>query len=420
LTTVFTATEQPSLKKLISRAGWRQHPDRTKHPGADATRLASVIFKPQTENFPMTFFTSKTILVTGGCGTVGREIVRQLLAHEPKEIRVVDTNESEIFFLEQELQEYRRKHPESDVASLCQIGDIRDADKLQLMCSGVDIVLHTAALKHVILCERAPFDAVQTNIMGVKNVIQAALANDVERVIFTSSDKAVNPTNVMGTSKLMGERLITAANSLKMGRRTIFSSTRFGNVLGSRGSVIPIFARQIEQGGPVTLTDRRMTRFIMTLEESCRLVLAAAEKARGGEVFVTKMPVIRIADLAQVMIEELAPQQGIAPEEMEVTEIGSKPGEKLYEELMSDEETRRTIELEEMFAVLPAFRSVYEDIAYDYPDLINAIVTAPYVSTENNAMSVAELRRFCEHHSILGEYSRTTIPFRPALRKRAA
>jgi FlaA1/EpsC-like NDP-sugar epimerase len=368
----------------------------------------------------MTFFTSKTILVTGGCGTVGREIVRQLLAHEPKEIRVVDTNESEIFFLEQELQEYRRNHPESDVASLCQIGDIRDADKLQLMCSGVDIVLHTAALKHVILCERAPFDAVQTNIMGVKNVIQAALANDVERVIFTSSDKAVNPTNVMGTSKLMGERLITAANSLKMGRRTIFSSTRFGNVLGSRGSVIPIFARQIEQGGPVTLTDRRMTRFIMTLEESCRLVLAAAEKARGGEVFVTKMPVIRIADLAQVMIEELAPQQGIAPEEMEVTEIGSKPGEKLYEELMSDEETRRTIELEEMFAVLPAFRSVYEDIAYDYPDLINAVVTDPYVSTEDNSMSVTELRSFCERHSILGEYSRSTIPFRPALRKRAA
>jgi FlaA1/EpsC-like NDP-sugar epimerase len=184
--------------------------------------------------------------------------------------------------------------------------------------------------------------------------------------------------------------------------------------------VIPIFARQIEQGGPVTLTDRRMTRFIMTLEESCRLVLAAAEKARGGEVFVTKMPVIRIADLAQVMIEELAPQQGIAPEEMEVTEIGSKPGEKLYEELMSDEETRRTIELEEMFAVLPAFRSVYEDIAYDYPDLINAVVTDPYVSTEDNAMSIAELRSFCERHSILGEYSRATIPFRPALRKRAA
>ncbi|MFN9718090.1 MAG: polysaccharide biosynthesis protein [Planctomycetota bacterium] len=369
----------------------------------------------------MTFFTNKTILVTGGCGTVGREIVRQLLDHAPKELRVVDTNESEIFFLEQELQDYRRRNPSSKVSSLCQIGDIRDADKLNMMCSGVDIVLHTAALKHVILCERAPFDAVQTNIMGVKNVIQAALANDVERVIFTSSDKAVNPTNVMGTTKLMGERLITAANSLKMNRRTIFSSTRFGNVLGSRGSVIPIFARQIENGGPVTLTDRRMTRFIMTLEESCRLVLSAAEKARGGEVFVTKMPVIQIADLARVMIDELAGQYGFDAARMPVTEIGSKPGEKLYEELMSDEETRRTVELNEMFAVLPAFRSVYEDINYDYDDIVTKTVTDPYVSSPANSMSIASLKTFCAEQELLAPYQRHTIhAFNRSAPRRAA
>lgn len=368
----------------------------------------------------MSFFTNKTILVTGGCGTVGREIVRQLLDHAPRELRVVDTNESEIFFLEQELQEHARRNPDSRISSLSQIGDIRDADKLHMMCSGVDIVLHTAALKHVILCERAPFDAVQTNIMGVKNVIQAALANDVERVIFTSSDKAVNPTNVMGTSKLMGERLITAANSLKMGRRTIFSSTRFGNVLGSRGSVIPIFARQIEAGGPVTLTDGRMTRFIMTLEESCRLVLSAAEKARGGEVFVTKMPIIRIADLATVMIQELAAQYGHNPSRMPVTEIGSKPGEKLYEELMSDEETRRAVELTEMFAVLPAFRSVYEEIGYDYSDIVNTCVTDPFVSSPAKAMSVAELRAYCEQHGVLQDYIRETVPFQPNVQRRAA
>ena len=359
----------------------------------------------------MSFFFNKTVLVTGGCGTVGREIVRQLLDHSPKELRVVDTNESEIFFLEQELLEHRRRNAGCRTSSLCQIGDIRDADKLNMMCSGVDIVLHTAALKHVILCERAPFDAVQTNIMGVKNVIQAALANDVERVIFTSSDKAVNPTNVMGTSKLMGERLITAANSLKMSRRTIFSSTRFGNVLGSRGSVIPIFARQIAAGGPVTLTDRRMTRFIMTLEDSCRLVLSAAEKARGGEVFVTKMPVIQIVDLARVMIDELAPQHGYDSRQMALTEIGSKAGEKLYEELMSDEETRRTLELEEMFAVLPAFRNVYEDIAYDYADVINTHVTDPYISSPENSMSMKELRDYCFTHGVLNEYLRSTRPF---------
>jgi len=355
----------------------------------------------------MSFFLNKTVLVTGGCGTVGREIVRQLLDHAPREIRVVDTNESEIFFLEQELQDHRRHNPSSNISSLCQIGDIRDVDKLNMMCAGVDIVLHTAALKHVILCERAPFDAVQTNIMGVKNVIQAALLNDVERVIFTSSDKAVNPTNVMGTSKLMGERLITAANSLKMGRRTIFSSTRFGNVLGSRGSVIPIFARQIEAGGPVTLTDRRMTRFIMTLGESCRLVLLAAEKARGGEVFVTKMPVIQIADLARLMIDELAVAYGFNPLEIGVTEIGSKPGEKLYEELMSEEETRRTVELTEMFSVLPAFRSVYEDIAYDYSDIVSSTVDQAYVSSPENSMAREALKKFCRVNGLLNQYLRT-------------
>ena len=391
---------------------------------SERLRQSFYIFRtPKTSNrkpFAMTFFTNKTILVTGGCGTVGREIVRQLLDHSPKELRVVDTNESEIFFLEQELQDYRRRNPASKVSSLCQIGDIRDADKLNMMCSGVDIVLHTAALKHVILCERAPFDAVQTNIMGVKNVIQAALANDVERVIFTSSDKAVNPTNVMGTTKLMGERLITAANSLKMNRRTIFSSTRFGNVLGSRGSVIPIFARQIEAGGPVTLTDRRMTRFIMTLEESCRLVLSAAEKARGGEVFVTKMPVIQIADLARVMIDELAGQYGFDAAKMPVTEIGSKPGEKLYEELMSDEETRRTVELTEMFAVLPAFRSVYEDINYEYDDIVTKTVTDPYVSSPANSMSLADLRTFCAEQELLAPYQRNIIPVHTATKRRAA
>lgn len=368
----------------------------------------------------MSFFTNKTVLVTGGCGTVGREIVAQLLGHSPKELRIVDTNESEIFFLEQDLMNHRQKNPVSTISSLCQIGDIRDADKLNMMCSGVDIVLHTAALKHVILCERAPFDAVQTNIMGVKNVIQAALVNNVERVIFTSSDKAVNPTNVMGTSKLMGERLITAANSLKMNRRTIFSSTRFGNVLGSRGSVIPIFARQIEAGGPVTLTDHRMTRFIMTLKESCRLVLSAAEKARGGEVFVTKMPVIRIEDLARVMIDALAPQFGHNPSLMAITEIGSKAGEKFYEELMSEEETRRTVELKEMFAVMPAFRSVYEDIAYDYSDIVKSDVNEPYISSPRTAMSVEDLRRFCDEHGVLSDYLQTTVRFLPAVRRRAA
>ena len=349
----------------------------------------------------MAFLSNKSVLVTGGVGTVGKELVHQMLDQHPREVRVVDSNESEVFFLEQEIQRRLDGDLKCPTHFHCFVGDVRDADKMTRLCEGIDVVFHVAALKHVILCERAPFDAVQTNIVGVRNVINAALANDVERVIFTSSDKAVNPTNVMGTSKLMGERLITAANSLKIGRRTIFSSTRFGNVLGSRGSVVPIFARQIQTGSPITLTDDRMTRFIMTLEESCRLVLTAAQQARGGEVFVTKMPVIRIADLAEVMVDMLAPAFGHDPDQVKIVRIGAKAGEKMYEELMSDEETRRTLELEEMFAVLPAFRSVYQDIRYEYDNIVNRDVTDPYCSSNCKAMTKKEIRAYFSRHRLL-------------------
>lgn len=354
--------------------------------------------------FLMAFLTNKSVLVTGGVGTVGRELVHQILDQHPKEIRVIDSNESEVFFLEQEIQHRLDRDLKCPSQFHCFVGDVRDADKLRLTSEGVDVVFHVAALKHVILCEKSPFDAVQTNIIGVRNVINAALQNNVERVIFTSSDKAVNPTNVMGTSKLMGERLFTAANSLKVGRRTIFSSTRFGNVLGSRGSVIPIFARQIKAGGPLTLTDHRMTRFVMTLAESCRLVLTACEQAKGGEVFVTKMPIVRIADVADVMVDMLAPEYGHHPNDVKVVEIGAKAGEKMYEELMSDEETRRAVELEEMFAVLPAFRGVYHDIKYEYDNQITENVDDPYVSANRPAMSKRDIRNYFVRHRILDEY----------------
>ncbi|HKJ87815.1 MAG TPA: SDR family NAD(P)-dependent oxidoreductase, partial [Gammaproteobacteria bacterium] len=266
----------------------------------------------------------KRILVTGACGTVGDELVRQLLtdaAFAPEEVIGLDNNESDLFFLDQEYLE--------DARARFFVADIRDRDELERRMRGVDVVFHTAALKHVILSERSPDQAVQTNILGVQNVIAAATATGVERVIFTSSDKAVNPTNVMGTSKLMGERLMTAANSNKRGDGPVFASTRFGNVLGSRGSVIPIFHNQIAAGGPVTLTDPDMTRFVMSIEESVRLVIDSAALAQGGEVFITKMPVVRIADLARVMIDELASGYGHDPESLSITEIGTKPGEKL-------------------------------------------------------------------------------------------
>lgn len=341
-------------------------------------------------------FEGKSILVTGACGTVGSELVKQLLTdsrYAPKELIGIDNNESALFFLDQRYLDFPHAH--------FYVTDIRDRDALMNIMKGVDVVFHAAALKHVILCERSPNQAVQTNIAGVQNIIAAANASNVETVIFTSSDKAVNPTNVMGTTKLMGERLMTAANSSKREGGPIFASTRFGNVLGSSGSVIPIFHGQIIGGGPVTLTDSAMTRFVMSVADAVRLVLDSAEIARGGEVFVTKMPTLRVEDLALAMIEELAPGCGHRPDKIEVVEIGAKPGEKLYEELMNDEETRRTVELGSYFSVLPAFRCVSSNIDYGYPDTVRSTVDNAYVSDQQAAMTKEEIKVFLRDNDLL-------------------
>jgi len=332
--------------------------------------------------------------VTGACGTVGRELVRQLLEnYQVGELIALDNNESEIFFLEQRFSQY-------PTASFF-LADVRDSEKLSRKMKHINVVFHSAAFKHVTLCERSPFEAVQTNILGVQNIIQAATESNVERVIFTSSDKAVNPTNVMGTSKLMGERLMTAANSNFRGDGPAFFSTRFGNILGSRGSVIPIFCEQIRQGGPVTLTDPAMTRFIMSIKEAVQLVIDSAFIAHGGEVFVTKMPVIHIKDLADVMIQELAWNYGHNPENIRIEIIGAKPGEKMYEELMNIEETRRAIELERYFVVLPAFKNLYREVDYHYPTIINEFVDNPYHSANEPALSKIELSTFLQKNKLL-------------------
>lgn len=338
-------------------------------------------------------FNNKRILVTGACGTIGREIVRSLLQTEIAELCAIDTNESEIFFLDQKYRKDERLH--------CDVGDVRDYNKLYSRMSDIDIVFHGAALKHVILCERSPFDAVQTNILGVNNVINAALANDVDRVIFMSSDKAVNPTNVMGTSKLMGERLFTAANSLRKNGKTIFASTRFGNVLGSTGSVLQIFYHQIRAGIPVTLTHPGMSRFVMTAEQAADLVLKSALIAHGGEVLVTKMPVVKISDLLMAMIELVAPKCGYHPGNIEVKTIGIKAGEKLYEELLSDEESQRIVELPELFVILPAFRSVYGSLDYKYTDQLETAEIRPYRSDRVPPMTLDEIKTYLNRHGVV-------------------
>jgi FlaA1/EpsC-like NDP-sugar epimerase len=296
----------------------------------------------------------KKIIVTGACGTVGQEIVAQLLTRfEPELVIGLDNNESELAYL----YELHSTHRNARFI-LC---DIRDQAALLREIRRVDVIFHAAAYKHVYICERSPMEAIQTNILGVQNVIQSALANGVAELVFTSSDKAVNPTNVMGTSKLMGERLVTAAAVDPHHTGVKFLSTRFGNVLGSRGSVIPIFLEQIRKGGPVTLSDPSMTRFVMTLDDSVRLTIESLMLGKPGDVVITKMSAIRITDLVEVIVRERAPKHGFRHGDIAVKVVGKRPGEKLYEELMNDEEIRRSIELEKYFVVRPAIMAEQSD-----------------------------------------------------------
>jgi FlaA1/EpsC-like NDP-sugar epimerase len=342
------------------------------------------------------FFLNKIVLVTGAAGSVGQELVRQLLGLNPAEVRALDNNETELFFLE---ERYRDSHELS-----VHLGDVRDERKLEEVCTGVDIIFHTAAFKHVGLSEYHPFDAVQTNIMGVKSVIRAAKRQGVGRVLFTSSDKAVHPTNVMGTTKLIGERLITAANLTTLHTSQRFASVRFGNVIGSRGSVIPIFAEQIRRGGPVTVTDPNMTRFFMTNEQAVRLVLEACAMTCGGEVFVTKMPVMRIPDLAQAMTALLAPVYGWEPHEITTRFVGVRSGEKLYEELFTNEEAGRVLETERMFAILPSLQGFSGKVQYHYKGLVERTsMLQQYISDQEVPMTMKEIKHYLLINRILDD-----------------
>lgn len=330
----------------------------------------------------------KSVAITGAAGTVGSELVRQCLSAGASDIRALDHSETMLFELSKDITDPRVKFFVTDIKSI---------DHLRTFFDGVQYVFHAAAYKHVPLCEMHPQAAIETNIQGVQNVVAAARDVNVERVLFTSSDKAVNPTNVMGTSKLMGERLVTAANALSLGNKgPIYAATRFGNVAGSSGSVIGIFEQQIRQGKPLTLTDRRMTRFMMSLEESVRLVIESLLTAKGGEVFVTKMPVVRIEDLADVMIDLLASKYDRDPASMEIIETGSRPGEKMFEELTTEEEMNRTYELENKFVVLPAWQNIYSDIDFSHYREQGSKADRVYNSDVEPAISSAELKQLVE------------------------
>lgn len=294
------------------------------------------------------YFHGKRILVTGATGSIGSEIVAQLLADGPEVVRLFSRDEHKQF-----LMQHRTKE---DPRLRYLIGDVRDLPRLTTAFEGMDYVFHCAAYKHVPFCEYNSFEAVKTNVLGTQNVIEAAIHQNVERVLLVSTDKAANPTSVMGATKLLAEKLTTSAMQSKGHHRTLFSSVRFGNVIGSRGSVIPTFIEQIRAGGPVTITDPTMTRFFLSIPKAVDLTFRAMQQMQDGELFILKMPVMRLDDLVDVLIEEVCARESLDPKKIEKRITGARPGERMHESLMTEEEGQYATETDDMFIVRSPLR----------------------------------------------------------------
>jgi FlaA1/EpsC-like NDP-sugar epimerase len=290
-------------------------------------------------------FKNKKILVTGGTGCIGSEIVKNLFKYQPQVVRIFSNDEDSTFKMTQELGNHKNKR--------FLIGDIRDKERLLRAMEGIDIVYHTAALKHVPLCEYNPFEAIKTNVLGTQNVIETALEKGVKKVINISTDKAVNPVNTMGATKLLAEKLMIDANFYKGKSKTIFSNVRFGNVLFSRGSVIPLFEQQIQNKKMITITEPNMTRFMMSIQNTIDLVFEATLMAKGGEIFILKMPVVKLGDLSDTAIQEYAKKYGYKTSQIKKKKIGPRPGEKMYEELMTETEAKKAFEIRDMLIIPP-------------------------------------------------------------------
>lgn len=282
--------------------------------------------------------TGKTILITGGTGSFGSRLLETLLRdHDPQSIRVFSRDELK------QSEQARRFADDPRLRFL--LGDVRDLTRLTRATRGVDLIVHAAALKQVPAAEYNPFEAVQTNVVGAENVVAAAIDNDVPLTLSLSTDKAVNPVNLYGATKLCAEKIVTQGNAYAADSRARFASARYGNVVGSRGSVIPLFKAQAETG-VVTLTDNRMTRFWITLDQAVRFVLECLDLTGGGEVFVPKIPSMRVTDVA----EALAPSA-------ERRVIGIRPGEKLHEVLVTEDESRHAFDAGDRYVILPEYAS---------------------------------------------------------------
>jgi UDP-N-acetylglucosamine 4,6-dehydratase len=289
---------------------------------------------------------NQTVLVTGGTGSFGNKVAKYLQGLNPKKIIIYSRDEKKQYEMQKHYPDYQYM-----------IGDVRDKDRLFQACKGVDFIFHAAALKHVPACENYPYEAVKTNIIGSHNICEAAIYNQVKIVVALSTDKAVKPINAMGLSKSMMEKIVCSQNQVPID--TLFCAVRYGNVMGSRGSVIPFFKQLINEKRPLTITDDKMTRFMMTLSESVELVLYAMKNAKGGEVFVKKAPACLVTDLARTMIKKYGDGDLSG-----IKTVGIRPGEKIDEVLVNEYEIRRSLENDHFFVVYPEYSTYQENHAY--------------------------------------------------------
>lgn len=330
----------------------------------------------------------KIILVTGGTGTIGSEIVRQLIPLKPRFLRVYSRDEYKQSVLRSQLKEHG--------CLRYLLGDVRDLERLERAFEGVHLAFHAAALKRIESTEYDPLEAVKTNVLGTQNVIRATLQSPTTgRVVSISTDKAVNVTTTMGATKLLAERLVTWASFYRREPHKTLCSVRFGNVLDSRGSVIPIWREQIKQGGPVTLTNPDMRRFFMTIPKAVELVLRSAVMATGGEVFILRMQCVNIRDLAEIMIEEYAPKVGRSAKEIKIQITGANPGEKLDEDLIAPNEWDRTHQIDDELAVIaPAHRA--DEIEFPMLESQEGFITQPA-----NTLDKEQLREYLKSEGIV-------------------
>ncbi|MHB1907788.1 MAG: polysaccharide biosynthesis protein [Nitrososphaerales archaeon] len=291
-------------------------------------------------------YEKSTVLITGGTGSIGTELVKALLMRNVKKIRILSNDENGLF----EADATFGIHSNVEF----KLADVRDPKAIENAVSDCDIVFHAAALKHVDFCEANPVEAISTNVIGTQNLLDSALKSGVLKFVYISTDKAVNPANVMGATKLLGERLTINASEFA-GNRT-FCCVRFGNVLGSRGSVLRVFEKQIAMGNTITVTDPNMTRFFMVPRQTAEIVLHAGSVAKAGEILVLNMQAVRIGDLAEASKQFFAKMHGKNPSDISVKVVGASAGEKLHEELMTEAEIERAFMRQSFYVIDPDFR----------------------------------------------------------------